>query len=60
MQQPDPTLERSFRGHKDAVTSLSFNPNLKQLASGGLDNAVICYNFKAGMRAFKFIGHKVC
>ena len=24
----DPVLERSFRGHKDTVTSLGFNPNM--------------------------------
>lgn len=27
----DPTLERSFRGHKGAVTSVAWNSNLKQL-----------------------------
>lgn len=37
----DPTLERSFRGHKDAVTSVVFNSNMKQLISGSLDNAVM-------------------
>ena len=29
--QEDPTLERHFKGHRDAVTSVSFNPNMKQL-----------------------------
>ena len=24
----DPVLKRSFRGHKDAITSVCFNPNL--------------------------------
>jgi len=24
----DPVLERSFRGHKDTITSVGFNPNL--------------------------------
>lgn len=24
----DPTLQRSFRGHKDTVTSAIFNPNM--------------------------------
>lgn len=24
----DPTLQRSFRGHKDAITSCIFNPNM--------------------------------
>ena len=29
--QEDPTLERHFKGHRDAVTCVSFNPNMKQL-----------------------------
>ena len=29
--QEDPTLERHFKGHKDTVTSVAFNPNMKQL-----------------------------
>ena len=36
----DPALERSFRGHKDAITAVDFNPNMKQLVSGGLDGCV--------------------
>jgi len=24
----DPTLQRSFRGHKDTITSSIFNPNM--------------------------------
>ena len=41
------------------TTSVSFNPNLKQLASGGEDNLVMVWNFKANLRAFKFQGHTV-
>lgn len=59
MQPDDPTLERSFRGHKDAVTSVAFNSNLKQLISGSLDNCVMVWNFKPQLRAFRFAGHKV-
>lgn len=53
----DPTLERSFRGHRDGVTSVAFNPNMKQLVSGGLDATVMVWNFKTQMRAFRFVGH---
>jgi hypothetical protein len=83
----DPTLERSFRGHKGAVTSVAWNSNLKQLVrpskaggglwvhgpgshclccgggaqvSGGEDDMVMVWNFKPQLRAFRFIGHKVC
>jgi centriolar protein POC1 len=59
LQPDDPTLERSFRGHKDAVTSVAFNSNLKQLISGSLDNCVMVWNFKPQLRAFRFAGHKV-
>ena len=56
----DPNLERTFRGHKSYVTSVAFSPPLKQLASGSGDNSVMLWNFKPQLRAFKFIGHKVC
>jgi WD40 repeat protein len=59
LQPDDPTLERSFRGHRDAVTSVAFNTNLKQLISGSLDNCVMVWNFKPQLRAFRFAGHKV-
>jgi WD40 repeat protein len=59
MQPDDPTLERSFRGHRDAVTSVAFNTNLKQLISGSLDGCVMVWNFKPQLRAFRFAGHKV-
>lgn len=55
----DPSLERSFRGHRDTVTSVCFNPNMKQLITGAQDSCVMVWNFKAQMRAFRFVGHKV-
>jgi hypothetical protein len=58
-QPEDPTLERSFRGHKDAVTAVAFNSNLKQLISGSLDGTVMVWNFKPQLRAFRFAGHTV-
>eukprot|EP01035_Chromulina_nebulosa_P027506 gene27506-36191_t len=54
----DPSLERTFRGHKDYITSVNFSPNLKYLASGGGDNCIMLWNFKPQLRAFRFIGHK--
>jgi WD40 repeat protein len=59
LQPDDPTLERSFRGHKDGVTSVAFNSNLKQLISGSLDSCVMVWNFKPQLRAYRFAGHKV-
>ena len=53
-----PSLERSFRGHKDAISSVCFNPNMKQLISGGHDSCVMVWNFRLQLRAFRFVGHK--
>lgn len=58
-QAEDPTLERSFRGHKDGVSAVVFNSNMKQLISGSLDNTVMVWNFKPQLRAYRFTGHKV-
>lgn len=55
----DPQLERSFRGHKDSITSVVFNSSMKQLISGSLDSTVMVWNFKPQMRAYRFAGHKV-
>ncbi|XP_022104987.1 POC1 centriolar protein homolog A-like isoform X1 [Acanthaster planci] len=54
----DPTLERHFKGHRDTVTSVDFNPNMKQLASGSMDSCLLVWNFKPQMRAYRFVGHK--
>ncbi|KAJ3326605.1 hypothetical protein HDU76_012778 [Blyttiomyces sp. JEL0837] len=54
----DPTLDRSFRGHKDVITDLSFKPSMTQLASGSMDHSVMVWNFKPQLRAYRFVGHK--
>lgn len=56
----DPSLERTFRGHKGYVTSVAFSPSLKHLASSSGDNCIMLWNYKPQLRAFRFIGHKVC
>eukprot|EP00960_Hanusia_phi_P053237 761937-Hanusia_phi.AAC.1 len=57
MFSEDPTLERSFRGHKDAINSVVFNPNMKQLISGSQDSCLMIWNFKPQLRAFRFSEH---
>ena len=54
----DPALKRSFKGHKDAVCKVAFNPNLKQVVSGSQDGTVMVWNFKPTMRPYRFVGHK--
>lgn len=54
----DPSLERTFRGHKNYITSVAFSSTLKQIASASADNTIMLWNFKPQLRAFRFIGHK--
>ena len=54
----DPALKRSFKGHKDAITGICFNPNLKQVVSSSLDGTLMVWNFKPSLRPYRFIGHK--
>eukprot|EP01035_Chromulina_nebulosa_P016956 gene16956-22448_t len=54
----DPTLERTFKGHKSYITSISFSSTLKQLVSGSGDNCVMLWNFRPQLRAFRLLGHK--
>ncbi|MFB2939366.1 TIR domain-containing protein [Aerosakkonemataceae cyanobacterium BLCC-F154] len=44
--QLDGTELVSLKGHKDGVISLSFSPDGKTLASGGLDNNIILWNLQ--------------
>ncbi|KAH0630042.1 hypothetical protein JD844_012613 [Phrynosoma platyrhinos] len=54
----DPTLERHFKGHRDAVTSVDFSLNKKQLVSGSMDSCLVIWSMKPQMRAYRFVGHK--
>lgn len=55
----DPTLERTFRGHRGAINSLAFSTDMRQLASGSLDHTVMVWNFRPQLRAYRYIGHTV-
>jgi hypothetical protein len=55
----DPTLARTFRGHAGRVTAVALDPAMGHVASGGDDAAVMVWNFKPQLRAFKFLGHTV-
>jgi len=41
------------------VTSVDFNPNMKQLVTGSMDSSLMIWHFKPHMRAYRFVGHKV-
>ena len=55
----DPTLERTLRGHRGAISTLAFSPGAgsAQLASGGADHTVMVWAFRPSLRAFRFVGH---
>ena len=54
-----PSLARSFRGHRGPINTVSFRPDLSQLATGGDDHTVMIWNFQPNMRAFRYLGHTV-
>lgn len=54
----DPTIEKHFKGHDNAITSLCFHPDTTQLASSSLDKSLILWNLKESVRAYRFLGHK--
>ncbi|XP_077932526.1 POC1 centriolar protein homolog B isoform X3 [Halichoerus grypus] len=54
----DPALERYFKGHKAAITSVDFSPNGKQLATASWDTFLMLWNCKPQARAFRYVGHK--
>ena len=54
----DPSVAQHYKGHKETVTSVDFNPNGKQLASGSMDATIMVWNFKGPQaRVFRFSGH---
>ncbi|XQJ30356.1 WD domain, G-beta repeat, putative [Leishmania guyanensis] len=59
-----PTLEMCFRGHRQGVCSVDFQPTLSpsplipEVASGGADGAVMLWNAKATTRTMRFMGHR--
>nr|XP_035131603.1 POC1 centriolar protein homolog A isoform X3 [Callithrix jacchus] len=54
----DPSLERHFKGHRDAVTCVDFSIKTKQLASGSMDSCLMVWHMKPQSRAYRFTGHK--
>jgi len=55
----DPALMRSFMGHKDKVTQVIFNPNMKQCVSCSTDGMIMTWGLRPNSRPQKFVGHKV-
>ncbi|VEL14107.1 unnamed protein product, partial [Protopolystoma xenopodis] len=51
-------MQTNFKGHRDTVTCIDFNPNGKQLASCSLDSCLMLWNLKPQTRGYRFPGHK--
>ena len=54
----DPTLERTYRGHHGTITSLSFCPSMKRMASVSMDSTLYIWNFKPNLRSYKYQQHE--
>ncbi|XP_074726815.1 POC1 centriolar protein homolog B isoform X1 [Strix uralensis] len=53
----DPVLIRPFRGHRAAVTGVSFNADAAGLATSSLDRFLMVWKLKTQCRAYRFVGH---
>ncbi|BHF71438.1 hypothetical protein SprV_0401449600 [Sparganum proliferum] len=52
--QEDPTLQIHFKGHRGAITNVSFNSNGKQLATSSMDSSLMIWNIKPQTRAYRY------
>ena len=41
----EPVLHQQFKGHKDGITALHFDPTKKQLLSSSSDQTLMLWNF---------------
>jgi WD40 repeat protein len=53
----DPTLERHFKGHRGAVTSVAFSPSVRQVATGSADGTLLVWALHPAARALRLAGH---
>lgn len=56
--EADPSLKSYFRGHRGAITGLSFNPEGTQLVSCSTDSTLMLWNFKKKAHAIKYENHE--
>lgn len=53
-----PESLKMFKGHRERITRIEFNPNLKQLVTTANDAVVHVWNYKKNSRPYVFKGHK--
>jgi len=57
-REPNPSLLKHFKGHRDSINSIYFHPNLQQVISCSSDGHIMNWNFKTASRALRFEGHE--
>ena len=53
-----PESIKMFKGHKERISRIEFNPNLKQLVTTSSDAVVHVWNYRKNTRHYKFTAHK--
>jgi centriolar protein POC1 len=53
-----PQSLKTFKGHRERITRIEFNPNLKQLVTTSNDAVVHVWNYKKNSRPYVFDAHK--
>ncbi|XP_063374865.1 POC1 centriolar protein homolog A-like [Cydia amplana] len=53
----EPSLDKQLKGHKNAITSLYYNVNEHQIATGSLDNSILLWQLHGCMKSYRFQGH---
>ena len=50
LEEISPILLRNFQGHRDKITQVVFNPNLKQLVSSSQDGMIMTWSMQPNSR----------
>jgi hypothetical protein len=59
-ESEDPSLIKSFGGHKGSISAIALSYNLTRMASvADLDSNLFIWTFDPDLRGCKYIGHKV-
>ena len=54
----NPYLVRTYRGHREWISSIDLHPYLEQIVSSSPDASICVWNLHKNTGAFRLIGHK--
>ena len=57
-EDTNPQCLKTFKGHRERIARIEFNPNLKQLVTTGNDAVVHVWNYRKNSRPYVFKAHK--